>query len=401
MTRPVLYALGTASTLVSFLAIGLALALLWRAKQRRSRTGLGRPHLPCQDAASSGKPGRMGDAMRTRFRMERRALLGGGVGLALTAVPGALVPLAQSLDRVSFQTNWRAQAEHGGHYQAVTNGIYRRHGIECDLRMGGPMQNPVQLLLAGRVDFIMSNGFQALNYVREGLPFLTIAATMQKDPQVLMTHEGNGIGSFEDMRGKPILVGSGGRVTYWPFLRTRFGFTDEQIRPYTFNLGPFMADRNAIQQGFVTSEPFAAQQAGARPRVFLLADSGYENYQQTIDVSQRIVTEKADLVQRFVNATIEGWAQYIAGQDVTAANARIKADNPEMDDARIAYATRILNERGIIKSGDADTLGIGAMTDARWTSFHAGMAQAGLYPPGLDIRRGYTTRFVNQRVGLP
>ena len=278
--------------------------------------------------------------------------------------------------------------------------IFRRHGIECELRMGGPQQNPVQLLLAGRADFIMSNGFQALNYVRENLPFLTVAATMQKDPQVLMTHEGNGINSFEDMRGKPMLIGAGGRVTYWPFLRTRFGFTDEQIRPYTFNLGPFMADRNAIQQGFVTSEPFAAQQAGARPRVFLIADAGYQNYQQTIDVSQRMVTEKAELVQRFVNATIEGWAQYIAGQDVGAANARIKADNPEMDDARIAYATRMMNEQGIIKSGDADTLGIGAMTDARWASFYAGMVTAGLYPLGLDIRRGYTTRFVNQRVGL-
>ena len=338
--------------------------------------------------------------MRTRYRLDRRALLGGGAGLVLAAIPGARVPVAQSLDRVSFQTNWRAQAEHGGHYQAVTAGIFRRHGIECELRMGGPQQNPVQLLLAGRVDFIMSNGFQALNYVRENLPFLTIAATMQKDPQVLMTHEDNGINSFEDMRGKPMLIGAGGRVTYWPFLRTRFGFTDEQIRPYTFNLGPFMADRNAIQQGFVTSEPFAAQQAGARPRVFLLADAGYENYQQTIDVSQRMVNERGDLVQRFVNATIEGWAQYIAGQDTGAANARIKADNPEMDDARIAYATRVMNERGIIRSGDADRLGIGAMTDARWGTFYGGMVRAGLYPQGLEIRRGYTTRFVNQRVGL-
>jgi NitT/TauT family transport system substrate-binding protein len=338
--------------------------------------------------------------MRTRYRFERRALLTGGTALALTAVAGVRVPLAQTLDKVSFQTNWRAQAEHGGYYQAVAAGIYRRHGIDCEIRMGGPQQNPSQLLLAGRVDFIMSNGFQALNYVRENLPFLTIGAIMQKDPQILMTHEGNGINSFEDMKGRPILIGASGRVTYWPFLKARFGFTDEQIRPYTFNVGPFMADRMAIQQGFISSEPFAAQQAGATPKVFLIADAGYQNYQTTIDVSRRMVAEKKDLVQRFVNATIEGWASYMAGQDVAAANAAIKRDNPEMDDAKIAYAVRVMNEAGIVHSGDSLQLGIGAMTEARWKSFYEGMRDVGRYPEGLDYTKAYSLDFVNKRVGL-
>jgi NitT/TauT family transport system substrate-binding protein len=332
--------------------------------------------------------------------MERRALLTGGTALVLSAVAGARVPLAQTLDKVSFQTNWRAQAEHGGYYQAVAAGIYRRHGIECEVRMGGPQQNPAQLLLAGRVDFIMSNGFQALNYVRENLPFLTIGAIMQKDPQVLMTHEGNGINSFEDMKGRPILIGAAGRVTYWPFLRAKFGFTDEQIRPYTFNVGPFMADRMAIQQGFISSEPFAAEQAGAKPRVFLIADAGYQNYQTTIDVSRRMVTEKREVVQRFINATMEGWTAYMKGEDVGAANAAIKRDNPEMDDAKIAYAVRVMNAAGIVQSGDAQQLGIGAMTDARWQSFYESMRDVGLYPAGLDFKRAYSLDFVNKRVGL-
>ena len=337
--------------------------------------------------------------MRTRYRIDRRGVLTGGAA-ALAVVAGARVPAAQTLDRVSFQTNWRAQAEHGGYYHAVTSGIYRRHGIDCDLRMGGPQQNPAQLLLAGRVDMIMSNGFQALNYVRENLPFLTIGAIFQKDPQVLMTHEGNGINGFEDMRGRPILVGAGGRVTFWPFLRRRFGFTDEQVRPYTFNVAPFMADRMAIQQGFLSSEPFAAMEAGARPKVFLIADAGYENYQTTIDISARMVREKRDLVQRFVNATIEGWTQYMTGQGIEAANERIKADNPEMTDAKIAYAIRVMNERGIVRSGEAEQLGIGAMTDARWQRFYEGMRDVGLYPEGMDFKRAYSLDFVNKRVGL-
>jgi len=338
--------------------------------------------------------------MRTRYRIERRALLGGGAALALAAVPGARVPHAQTLDRVSFQTNWRAQAEHGGYYHAVAAGIYRRHGIECDLRMGGPQQNPAQLLLAGRVDMIMSNGFQALNYVRENLPFLTIGAIMQKDPQILMTHEGNGINSFEDMRGRPVLVGASGRVTYWPFLRRRFGFTDEQIRPYTFNVGPFLVDRMAIQQGFLSSEPYAAIQGGARPKVFLIADAGYENYNTTIDISARMVAEKRDLVQRFVNATIEGWTQYMTGQGIEGANALIKRDNPEMDDAKIAYAIRVMNENGIVRSGEALTMGIGAMVAPRWQRFYETMRDVGLYPAGMDYTRAFSLDFVNKRVGL-
>jgi NitT/TauT family transport system substrate-binding protein len=338
--------------------------------------------------------------MRTRYRIERRTLLTGGAGFVLAAVPGARVPVAQNLDRVSFQTNWRAQAEHGGYYLAVANEIYRRHGIECEIRMGGPQQNPAQLLLAGRVDMIMSNAFQSLNYVRENLPFLCIASIMQKDPQILMTHEGNGINSFEDMRGRPILIGAASRVSFWPFLRRRFGFTDEQIRPYTFNVGPFMADRNAIQQGFLSSEPYAAMQAGARPKVFLLADAGFNNYQTTIEISRRMVAEKRDVVQRFVDATMEGWSQYMRGQDIAAANERIKRDNPDMDDGKLAYALRVMNERGIVMSGDAETLGIGAMTHERWQSFYENTRDVGINPPGMDFRRAYTLDFVNKRVGL-
>lgn len=334
--------------------------------------------------------------MRTRYRIERRAL----GGLALVAVPEARIAVAQSLDRVSFHTNWRAQAEQGGYYQAVAAGIYRRHGIECELRQGGPQIDPIRLMLTGRVDMVMSNGFQALAYVRENIPALTIAAMMQKDPQVLMTHAGNGIDSFEDMRGKPILVGAAGRVTYWPFLKSRFGFTDAQVRPYTFNLQPFLLDRMAIQQGFLSSEPFSARQAGADPRTFLIADAGYENYQTTIDIHRSFMDRRPEVVQRFVNASIEGWTQYMKGQDIAAANRLILRDNPEMTEDRIAYAIQAMNAGGIVISGDATTLGVGAMTDARWQRFYTTMRDAGVYAPGLDVRRAYDLRFVNQRVGL-
>ncbi len=338
-----------------------------------------------------------------KYRLDRRAAL----GLAGAAGASVLVPMtgakvsAQTLDRVSFQTNWRAQAEHGGYYQAVAAGIYRRHGIECDLRMGGPQQNPSQLLLAGAVDMIMSNSFEGIRYAQENLPFLVIASIMQKDPQVIICHPGVGNDSFASLRGKTILIGAAGRTSFWPFLRTRFGYSDEQIRPYTFNMAPFLADRNICQQGFLSSEPFAIRTSGVNPVVHLIADAGFDNYQTTINVSRRMVDQRTDVVQRFVTATLEGWAEYMKGnaQVNEAANRLIMRDNPDMDMVKINHAVEVMNQMGIVNSGDALTLGVGAMTDARWTNFYNQMRDAGVFPAGIDIRRAYSLQFINKGVG--
>src|SRR3954470_21302422 len=226
--------------------------------------------------------------MNTKYRVDRRkalTVLGGAV--PLIAVPGARA-FAQSLDKVSYLTNWRAQAEHGGFYLARENGIYKKYGIDGDIRMGGPQQNPSQLLLGGRVDMIMSNSFEAINYAKEWLPFLCIASIFQKDPQVLISPPGVGNDTLAALRGKPILIAAGGRTSYWPFLRAKFGFTDEQIRPYTFNMAPFLADKNISQQGFLSSEPFVIQKAGVNPVVHLLADGGYDSYNTTINISAKM-----------------------------------------------------------------------------------------------------------------
>ena len=338
--------------------------------------------------------------MNTTYRIDRRKALGaiGGV-VSLVAVPGKRA-YAQSLDKASYLTNWRAQAEHGGFYLAVTNGIYKKHGIDADIRMGGPQQNPSQLLLGGRVDMIMSNSFEGINYVKETLPFPVIASIYQKDPQVIISHPNVGHDSFEQLKGKPILIGAGGRTSYWPFLKARFGFTEEQARPYTFNMAPFLADKQLSQQGFLSSEPYVIMQAGVQPVVHLIADAGFGNYNTTINISKKMVEEKKDVVQRFVNASLEGWAEYMkGGAAIEAANAAIKKDNPDMDDAKMAYALKVMNERGIVKSGDALKLGVGAMTDERWKTFYDQMTAAGAFPPGIDYKKAYTLEFVNKGVG--
>ncbi|MCA0449880.1 MAG: ABC transporter substrate-binding protein [Proteobacteria bacterium] len=253
---------------------------------------------------------------RTISRRTSLGLLGAGVAAATLPAPALR---AQTLDKFVYQTNWRAQAEHGGFYHALATGIYRKYGIDAEIRMGGPQQDPNALLVAGRVDAIMSNSFSGFRYVEENVPFVVVGSVMQKDPQVLISHPGVGNDTLPALKGKPILIGAGGRSSYWPWLRAKFAFTDDQIRPYTFNMAPFLADKNLSQQGFLTSEPNEIRKAGVEPVLHLLADYGFENYQTTINTSMKLVNEKPDLMQRFINASIEGWYGYING-DPKAAN---------------------------------------------------------------------------------
>jgi NitT/TauT family transport system substrate-binding protein len=307
---------------------------------------------------------------------------------------------AAAAETVSFGTDWKAEAEHGGYYQAVAAGIYRRHGLDVSLRQGGPQVNHAQLLAAGRLDFnIAPNSFIPLNFVNENIPMVAVAAIFQKDPSVLIAHQGQGSDTLAALKGKPIMIGSDTRVTSWIFLKSKFGYTDDQIRPYTFSVAPFLADPKAIQQGYLSSEPFTIEAQGVKPVVMLIADAGYASYGSLIQTSDKLVREKPDLVQRFVDASIEGWYSYLYG-DPAPGNSLIKHDNPEMTDALLAYGIAKIKEYGIVDTGDAKTSGIGAMTEARWRDFFDTMANSGVYPKNLEFRRAFTSRFVNKKVGM-
>jgi NitT/TauT family transport system substrate-binding protein len=313
--------------------------------------------------------------------------------LALLALRSAS---AAADDHVVICTDWRAEAEHGGIYQALATGIYARHHLDVEIRQGGPNLNQAQLLAAGRADFsVQSNSFEPLNFVRQGVPIVMVAAAFQKDPQVLIAHPGSGNDTLAAMRGKPILISAASRENFWQFLKLRYGFSDDQIRPYNFSMAPFLANRNAIQQGYLTSEPYAIELATKeKPITILLADQGYQSYAAMIATTEHTIDTKADLVQRMVAATMEGWRSYLA-DDPAPANALIEKDNPEMNDALLAHARDAMKANGLVTSGDAATLGIGAMTDARWQGFFQFATDAGIYPKDLDYKKAYTLRFVD------
>jgi len=308
---------------------------------------------------------------------------------------------ALALDKVTFATNWRAQAEHGGFYQALADGTYARYGLDVTIQQGGPQINARLLLAAGRVDFAMgANTIQMFESAQQNVPIVTVASMFQIEPAIFMSHPGEGLDRFEDLPKATIFIASDFRASVWQWLKQAYGFRDEKAKPYGFNAAPFLADKKSVQEGILTSEPYAIEQKGGfKPNVFLLADYGYDSYSTTIETRAETIEKKPDLVQRFVDASIIGWYNYVYG-DNAAANAAIKRDNPEMTDGQIAFSLSKMKERGIVDSGDASTMGVGVMTDARMKSFFDKMAKAGVVPAGLDYRKGYTLQFIGKKVGM-
>ena len=323
----------------------------------------------------------------------------------LPVVTAALAVLlsqaAFAADKITFGTNWLAEAEHGGFYQAVVDGTYAKYGLDVTILPGGPQANNGILLPTGKIDFYMGgNMIQAFSAVEQQVPTITVAALFQKDPQCIIAHPGVGHDSFDSLKAAPIFVAKEGLATFYRWMVSADGFSEDNVKPYTYNTAPFIADTSSAQQGYLTSEPYAVEkQAGFKPNIFLLADQGFSTYATTILARTEMVEKQPDLVQRFVDASAIGWYNYLYG-DNAKANLAIKKDNPDITDDEIAFAIGKMKDYGIVDSGDTKTLGIGAMTDARQKDFFDKMVKAGVLAGTIDYKKAYTLQFVNKKVGL-
>jgi NitT/TauT family transport system substrate-binding protein len=314
----------------------------------------------------------------------------------------ALASPASALDKVKFATNWLADPEAGGYFQAAADGTYEKYGLDVAIIPGGPQANGGLMLLFGKIDFFMGGDMIGnLLSAEAKLPLIAVAADFQKSPQVLMSHPGVGLDKWADLpNAKPVYVGAGAINTFYAWMRIAYGFKDENIRPYNFNSAPFIKNKRSIQQGYVTAEPYEIErQGGFKPNVFLLSDYGYDTYSTLIVTRNDIVDKNSDLVQRFVDASAIGWYNYLY-RDNSKANELIKADNPDITDAQIAFSIGEMKKYGVVDSGDALKLGIGAMTDARWKDFFGKMVETGMIDARADYTRAYTLQFVNKGVGL-
>jgi NitT/TauT family transport system substrate-binding protein len=326
-------------------------------------------------------------------------LLTAGFLAAATAIPPARAQAM--LDKVSFGTNWVAEAEHGGFFQALADGTYEKYGLDVTIVPGGPNDNNRMLLISGKLDFFMSaNTLLSFDAVANNVPVVTVAAIFQKDPQVFLTHPESKVAKLEDLKPLTLFVSKEGISSYFQWLKFEYGFSEEKVRPYTFNPQPFIANKQSAMQGYVTSEPYAVEKAAKfEPGIVLLADYGFNSYSTLIETRSDLIDKKPDLVQRFVDASLIGWYNYLYG-DNEPANTMIKKLNPEMTDELLEYSIDKMKQYGIVDSGDALRNGIGAMSDARIASFFDKMSRAGVVRRDIDFRKSYTLRFINKTVGL-
>ena len=333
--------------------------------------------------------------------MNRSTILGLGAALIAALLAGcspqqAKAPAAgPALVPIRFATDWHAEAEHGGFYEALATGEYQKRGLDVTIIQGGPAVNVPQLLASGAVDMgVGSNSFIVLNLAQEHAPVKAVAAYMQKDPQVLIAHPHQGVASFADMKGRPILISDAAITSFWPWLRARFGFTDDQIRKYTHSNATFLGDPRAIQEGYLTSEPYTIEKEGhVQPAVFLLADAGYPGYAAMALATDSLIATHPQAVKAFVDASAAGWKAYLYGVP-RPADALILRDNPDMTQDVLEQARAKMRQKGIVDGDDAKTEGIGAMSDQRWAQVFQFASAAGIYPKAMDYKAGYTLQFV-------
>lgn len=294
------------------------------------------------------------------------------------------------LDKLTVTTSWYAQAEHGGLYQALATGIYKKYGLDVTIKQGGPQVNGMTLLLAKNTDIIVNYDLQVLKGIEQGFPVKAIATSFQYDPQGMLTH-GN-VKSLADLKGKTILIAASGQTSWWPWLKAKYKLSDSQARPYTFNLQPFLADENTVQQAYATSEVLPATKARPDSKFYLFADDGYPAYGGTLVTRDDEIQSKPDVIKRFVIATSEGWKSYM--DNPPPANAIIKKENPQMTDEVLKFSLDQMKKVKLITGGDAATMGIGVMTEARWKKTRDMMVSTGLLSEKTDWKKAFTLQFV-------
>lgn len=310
------------------------------------------------------------------------------------AIAVCLMPSSANAEdtAITFATDWRAQAEHGGFYQAVAKGFYKKRGLDVSIRPGGPQTDNPRLIAAGALDIaIASNNFQPLNLLAVGADVKIVMTTFQKDPQVLMVHPEVPANGFADLKGMPVFLADSALATFWPWLKTKYQFEDRQIRKYTYSLAPWLLNKETVQEGYLSSEPYTAEQEGVKPKVFLFADHGYLGYAGMVMVRGAYLKDKPKVVQDFVDASVEGWKDYLWG-DPAPGNALILKDNPEMTEGLIAFSIAAMKANAMLGTEE----NIGKMSHERWQRFYDEMTGMDLVPKDVNVKDAYTLEFVGE-----
>lgn len=324
---------------------------------------------------------------------------------ALAACAPKPAPPTAGRVALKFVTDWKAEAEHGGFYQALATGEFKKRGLDVTIIPGGPGVNVPQLLATGAADLgIASNSFQVADLAAEGVPATAVMAAFQHDPQILMAHPDGGVRTPADLKGAkpgegpPILVSAASTASMWPWLKATFGVSESQRRTYSGDSAPFLADKRAVQQGYVTSEPYTVKKAGGfDPVILTLSDYGYGGYAGMVLASNAVLTKNPAAVRAFNEAAAAGWRSYLHG-DPAPADALIKHDDPEMTQDVLDHARQAMIDHHLVEDG---ANAVGVMSDRRWRDFRAQVIKLKLAKPETDLSQAYSLNYLPSFAARP
>jgi NitT/TauT family transport system substrate-binding protein len=328
-------------------------------------------------------------------RISRRRMVAGG--LALGGLTGLRSRPARAATKNRVMTKWFAEAEHGGLYHAAAADLYDKAGLDVELKPGGFGLNGIQMMAGGELDITMSYDMAILSSYEKGVPVKAIFTCFQFDLIGIMTRPD--VNSLAELKGRKVYFSQSGFVTYWPWLKKKYGFTDDMAGPKGQNLQTFMSDPTSAVAGYITSEPYIAEQQKMPTKFFLFADEGYPSYSNTMVTNDTFIENNREAVATFTRVSVEGLKAYM--QDPTIGNELIKKLNPKMDDGQINFGLAKMREVKAIEAGDAATMGIGIITEERWKKTRDFLVEANLLKADTDYKQSMTTEFIKNINVLP
>ena len=282
--------------------------------------------------------------------------------------------------KVGFQLDWFPSAEHGGHFEALVKNYYRDAGLDVTIVPGGPGASGMQKVALGQIEFAMGRSDDVILAVQHGLPLLIVGAQMQHDPQAILLHEESPVKTFRDLDGKSVMAAPGSN--WIAFLQARYGI-HFGIFPLDFGLARFMADKNFIQQCFISNEPYYVGLQGVKTRALLIADGGYDPY-RVIFTSQTFAREHPEAVRAFLAASARGWLEFLHG-DSTEAGARIQRESPTQTPPLIAFSIAAMKSYRLVEGDPAKGERIGLITPARLTGMVQTLVQLQALPAPVPL----------------
>ncbi len=313
------------------------------------------------------------------------------IGVVLATVLGASCKKSQpELRELTLGLSWVHQAQFAGPYYADQNGLYKQEGLRVKFVPASIDHDPLDRFLAGEYDFVIAQPDGLIKARSQGQKVTAIAATYRIHPEEFLARVESGIKTPEDFRGKKVGVSYSEKLILKAMLR-RAGVDPSAVEVVSRAQGleSVLSGAVDVQAGWVTNEGLAAEQRGIELNRIIPYDHGVTFYADLYAVRDSLIANEPELVEKFLRATVRGWAVALQAPDQ---NSRLALHyDPTLDaahQARILRASAPLIHTGVDQIGWMDSAPWKEMVETVTTEENLSVR-----PPIQDM---FTMRFLKQ-----